>query len=303
MDVAAARVRVMPCDTRLTPQSEMRGLPWSSRSTLRGFRSPCMMPRPCKCTRPWPRRPASTVTSPRHSQARTRGAVPAKCHAARGTLPSHFAGVRGFQAMPSCLHRCTTASGCTCRPPRRCRRPTDMTIAFVRECCGMCVHNNTSCTHALMASANTACTGMMHGCCTRLGIMTWTPGQDGEASTGGYQATRAHGRPAMGYWPAGCAVQPRTSRWICRISRMSTTFNACVVALEAAGAWRRRACNTRCAPPPTSEMTWHQQKGGSNDGQMKGWVRQSSRGVSPPPLHHLIVRVQLAIHKQARRME
>ena len=51
--VAAARVRVKPCDTRLKPQSAMRGLPWSSRSTLPGFRSPCMMPRPCRCTRPW----------------------------------------------------------------------------------------------------------------------------------------------------------------------------------------------------------------------------------------------------------
>ena len=100
-------------------------------------------------------------------------------------------------------------------------------------------------------------------------------------------------------------LQPRTSRWICRISRMSTTFNACVVALEAAGAWRSRACNTRCAPPPTSEMTWHQQEGGSNNGQMKGWVpvTQSSRVVIPRPLHYLIVRVQLAIYKQARRME
>ena len=119
MDVAAARVRVKPCDTRLQPQSAMRGLPWSSRSTLPGFRSPCMMPRPCKCTSPWPRTASThSVTPPpfpHPSQPTRPGAVPAICHAAPGTLPSHFAGVRGSRATPSSRHRCTTASGCTCR--------------------------------------------------------------------------------------------------------------------------------------------------------------------------------------------
>ena len=41
-------------------------------------------------------------------------AVPAICHAAQGTLPPRCAGVRGFRATPSCLHRCTRAAGYTC---------------------------------------------------------------------------------------------------------------------------------------------------------------------------------------------
>ena len=69
----------------------------------------------------------------------------------------------------------------------------------------------------------------------------------------------------------------RTSRWICRISCMGTTFNACVVDLEAAGAWRRRACNTRCAPPITCDRTWCC-SGGSEAGGATGERRHGERG-------------------------
>ena len=97
----------------------------------------------------------------------------------------------------------------------------------------------------------------------------------------------------------------RTSRWICRISCMGTTFNACVVDLEAAGAWRRRACNTRCAPPLTCDRTWcckgvarwagqRVSADTGNEGRVVGDVSQCST-----VLTYLIVCVQPAIHKQA----
>ena len=74
-----------------------------------------MMPRPCRCTRPWSaqhvyilRQPATTLPNQRVRR------VPARCHAAQGTPPPRCAEVCGFRATPSCRHRCTTAAGCTC---------------------------------------------------------------------------------------------------------------------------------------------------------------------------------------------